>query len=146
MRAAEVRIGVAPHLLRAMPMKSCTPVAVAPEGKGCEGASTAPSRYRSAPRRDAVGRGQVRVLEAPGGWWVRVRAAHSGLLGVHAQTQLATVEAEERFLISRPDNRERGVSRASLRARQRKIAPDDLVTKRGRTSKQMNLEIDRSTF
>ena len=102
MRAAEVRIGVAPHLLRAMPMKSCTPVAVAPEGKGCEGASTAPSRYRSAPRRDAVGRGQVRVLEAPGGWWVRVRAAHSGLLGVHAQTQLAEVEAEERLLKARP--------------------------------------------
>ena len=42
------------------------------------------------------------MLEALGGGGERVRAAHPDLEGLHAQAQLAEVEAEERLLKARP--------------------------------------------
>ena len=42
------------------------------------------------------------MLEAGGGGEERVRAAHPDLEGLHAQAQLAEVEAEERLLKARP--------------------------------------------
>ena len=42
------------------------------------------------------------MLEAEGGGGERVRAAHPDLEGLHAQAQLAEVEAEERLLKARP--------------------------------------------
>ena len=63
-----VRIGRRLTLIREMPneMKSCAPLAVAPEGWGCEGAIVAPSRTSASASRDEVGGGQVRALRAGG--------------------------------------------------------------------------------